>query len=100
MVGDKYHTKITDQLPIITVWFILMAFFTIDLLDYFVIPVKIERSNGFKQIQLLSSLPLRTYWINNFIFDFILFLLIVILRMVLFKVFDHYGFFAFRYDTC
>lgn len=94
---DKFDTEINEQSPIITVWFILLAFFTIDLLDYFMIPVKVERIDGFKQIQLLSSVSLRTYWINNFVFDFILFFIIILIRMLLYKPFDFYGFFAFRY---
>lgn len=73
----------------------MLGFFTVDLLSYFSIPVKVERINGFKHIQFISGVTSLTYWLNTVTFDSSFFLLIVLLRILLFKQFDDYDFFTY-----
>lgn len=94
---DRFDTNISEHSPILTVWFVLLAFFTIDLLDYFMIPIRVERIDGFKHVQFMSSVSPFTYWFNTLLYDVALFSLIIFLRVSVFKPFDYYGFFNVDY---
>ena len=55
--------------------------------------VNAERLNGFKHIQLVSNVSAVTYWMSNFIFDYIFFFVIVLVRLLIFKLLgDDYEF--------
>lgn len=77
-------------------WFIGLAWFSMDLCDYFSILPKVERIDGFKNIQYISKVSPFVYWLSNIIFDSIFFMLIILLRMMVFKPFDRFGFLDFN----
>ena len=79
----------SDEDPsLIIIWFIVFAFYTIDLNTYFMTSINVERLDGFKHIQLMSNVSPITYWFSNFIFDYIFFFLIMLVRIIVFKMLD------------
>lgn len=82
-------------------FFIAFGFFTINLNTYFVTVITTERLSGFKHIQLMSSVSPSTYWLSNFVFDYIFFFVIVIARILTIKLIgDHTGFLSLDYHFC
>lgn len=78
--------------------FVAFAFYSIDLGYYFSIALTEERLDGFKHTQFISNLSPITYWITNFVFDFVFFFWIIILRVFSFKLIgDREGFLAFQH---
>lgn len=83
--------------PFYLFWFFALAFFTIDLLAYFSGFINVERLDGFKHIQMMSNVSPVIYWLGTFTFDFIFFLLVMVVRTSSFKIFDSYHFLDFSY---
>lgn len=78
-------SEISSQLSLI---FTALAFYSVDLSSYFSIFLSVERIDGFKHIQFMSNLSPFTYWLSNYIFDFVFFFVIVFLRILCFKLID------------
>lgn len=97
---NYYDIDVDDNSPLTTIWFIMLGFFTVDLLSYFSMAVRVEHIDGFKNVQLVSGVSPSTYWISTLMFDSSIFLLVVLCRLFLFKHFDDYNFFASYSHIC
>ncbi|XP_065204055.1 retinal-specific phospholipid-transporting ATPase ABCA4-like [Planococcus citri] len=69
-------------------WFIAMAFYTVDLTAYFAVFVNTERIDGFQHIQTMSNVSPLVYWIATLSFDLAFFLLVIFIRVGVFKLVD------------
>lgn len=78
--------------------FILLGFYSVEVCNYFTFFLSMERTDGFKHIQFMSNLSPLVYWLSNFIFDFVFFFIIVLLRIISLKLVDNLdGFLDFRH---
>ena len=89
------------MIGLVIVWFIVLAFYTIDLNTYFMTMINVERLDGFKHIQLMSRVSPLIYWLSNFLFDYLFFFLIILVRILIFKLTDDdYEFLKIDHHFC
>ncbi|XP_065208832.1 phospholipid-transporting ATPase ABCA3-like isoform X2 [Planococcus citri] len=87
-VCRNYEIEITFYV----MWFIALAFYTIDLTAYFAIFVNTERIDGFQHIQTMSNVSPLVYWFATLLFDLAFFSFVTFLRIGVFKILDRTSF--------
>ncbi|XP_065226082.1 phospholipid-transporting ATPase ABCA1-like isoform X2 [Planococcus citri] len=96
-VGDHGICGPVNELKLLAfyfLWFSAAAFYTVDLMSYFSTFVNMERIDGFFHIQMMSNVSPFLYWLTTLIFDLALFLIIIVIRVGIFKIIDHSNFLA------
>ncbi|XP_065219689.1 retinal-specific phospholipid-transporting ATPase ABCA4-like [Planococcus citri] len=73
-------------------WIFIFHSALLALFVFFISFVISERVHGIKHIQTMSDLSEWTYWLGNFIFDFLFYVFIVVIIVSFMKIMDNYSF--------